>query len=117
MSIAKHTITNEASRMPATLAPLKDFMVLGRTARPRVRDTTAPENLRGLGMSLDSPFASLDECFINGGVIALMMKQKAPANGFSCALIVAPFTWLPTLAYRIDSTPRPHIAVPLVGGA
>ena len=31
--------------------------------------------------------------------------------------MVAPLTSLPTLAYRMDSTPRPHMLVPMVDAA
>src|SRR5512136_409301 len=111
------TATIAARSTPVVLAPLTMRMPAGITALPRVLETIDAENLIGLGMIPPTMPARRAECFTNDGVIALIAKQKAPAKGVSCAPMVAPLTWLPTLAYSIDSTPRPHMLVPIVADA
>src|SRR5512137_297943 len=96
--VAKQTTMNVANRAPEILAPFDKRELEGITILPRVFEMTMPENLRGFGRILERPSASLAEYLTSVGVIALIAKQNAPANGLSNAPIVAPCTLLPTLA-------------------
>src|SRR4030042_311597 len=111
---AAATPTKHSMSVPVTLAPLTNGKLDGSTAFPMVLETMAPENFSERGRSFESRLANPAECFTSGGVIALIAKQKTPANGLSCAPIVVPSTLDPTLAYSIDSTPRPLMLVPIV---
>src|SRR5512137_599453 len=112
--VMRHSIMKATMRTPEILAPFDKRELEGITILPRVFETNMPENLIGFGRIRERPSASLDECLTRVGVIALIAKQNAPAKGLNNAPIVDPCTLLPTLAYSIASTPRPHMLVPIV---
>jgi len=72
-----------------------------------------PPYTRNFGVSLMRVRVNPALCFMNEGATMLMMKQKAPAKGFSSEPLVTAGELLPTLAYIMASEERPVMAVPM----